>query len=88
MKALLVATAVSAALLSGCSDSPEVKVPQIDLSEVNLPSVDWKQYTPELREEVEGLVENADCEGLSEELNAADPELERYLQAALEEAGC
>lgn len=92
MRRLLSATAATVALsttlLTGCSGQDEIEVPQIDLSEVDLPEVNWKQYEPELREEVEGLVENADCDGLREQLDGADRDLRRYLEAALEEAGC
>lgn len=82
------AVALSATLLAGCAEKSEIEVPQIDLSEVELPEVDWQQYAPEVREEVEGLVENADCDGLRQELEEADGDLRRYLEAALDEAGC
>lgn len=82
------AMALSTTLLAGCSEKNEIEVPQIDLSEVELPEVDWQQYAPEVREEVEGLVENADCDGLRQELEEADGDLRRYLEAALDEAGC
>ena len=92
MRRLLSATvatiALSTTLLTGCSEQNEIEVPQIDLSEVDLPEVDWEQYEPDLREEVEGLVENADCDGLREQLDGADPDLRRYLEAAMDEAGC
>jgi hypothetical protein len=92
MRRLLTATvasiALSTTLLTGCTEKSEIKVPEIDLSEVDLPEVDWEQYAPEVREEVEGLVRNADCDGLRQELDSADPQLERYIEAALDEAGC
>lgn len=84
----LAATALSTTLLTGCSEQNEIEVPQIDLSEVDLPDVDWDKYEPEVREEVEGLVENADCDGLRQQLEGADPDLRRYVEAALDEAGC
>jgi len=87
LNATVITIALSTTLLTGCSES-EIEVPQIDLSEVDLPDVDWEQYEPEVREEVEGLVENADCDGLRGELDGADPELRRYIEAALDEAGC
>ena len=61
-------------LLTGCDQQDDLEVPQIDLSEVELPNVNWDEYAPELREEVEGLVENADCDGLRGELDGADPD--------------
>lgn len=89
MKALLVTTALAlSVLLTGCDQQNELEVPQIDLSEVELPNVDWDKYAPEVREEVEGLVENADCDGLRRELENADGDLGRYLEAAMDEAGC
>ena len=89
MKALLVTTALAlSVLLTGCDQQNELEVPQIDLSEVELPNVDWDKYAPEVREEVEGLVENADCDGLRQELENADGDLRRYLEAAMDEAGC
>lgn len=84
----LATIALSTTLLTGCSGQNEIEVPQIDLSEVDLPEVNWEQYEPDLREEVEGLVENADCDGLREQLDGADGDLRRYIEAALEEAGC
>jgi len=88
LTAALTATALSTTLLTGCTEKSEIEVPRIDLSEVDLPDVNWEQYEPEVREEVEGLVENADCQGLREELENADGDLQRYLEAALDEAGC
>lgn len=88
LTAALTTTVLSTTLLTGCTEKSEIKVPQIDLSEVDLPKVDWEKYEPEVREEVEGLVENADCDGLRGELDGADPDLRRYLEAALDEAGC
>ena len=89
MKALLVTTALAlSVLLTGCDQQNDLEVPQIDLSEVELPNVDWDKYAPEVREEVEGLVENADCNGLRNELENADGDLRRYLEAAMDEAGC
>ena len=89
MKALLVTTALAlSVLLTGCDQQDDLEVPQIDLSEVELPNVDWDKYAPEVREEVEGLVENADCDGLRQELENADGDLRRYLEAAMDEAGC
>jgi hypothetical protein len=88
LTAALTAVALSATLLTGSTEKSEIEVPQIDLSEVDLPEVDWEQYEPEVREEVEGLVENADCDGLRDQLDGADADLQRYLEAALEEAGC
>ena len=88
LTAALTATALSTTLLTGCTEKSEIEVPKIDLSEVDLPDVNWEQYEPEVREEVEGLVENADCQGLREEAENADGDLQRYLEAALDEAGC
>lgn len=88
LTAAVTTTALSTMLLAGCSEQNEVEVPRIDLSEVQLPEVDWEQYAPDLREEVEGLVENADCAGLRRQLEGAEGDLRRYLQAALDEAGC
>ena len=88
LTAALTTTALATALLTGCTERSEIEVPQIDLSEVDLPEVDWEQYEPQVREEVEGLVENADCDGLRAELDGADPDLRRYLEAAMDEAGC
>lgn len=75
-------------LLTGCTEKSEIRVPEVDLSQVDLPDVDWERYEPAVREEVESLVREADCDGLREELDAADPQLRRYLEAALDEAGC
>lgn len=88
MKALLVTLALALSVLTGCDQQNDLEVPQIDLSEVELPNVDWDKYAPEVREEVEGLVENADCDGLRQELENADGDLRRYLEAAMDEAGC
>jgi hypothetical protein len=88
MKALLVTLALALSVLTGCDQQNDLEVPQIDLSEVELPNVDWDKYAPEVREEVEGLVENADCDGLRNELENADGDLRRYLEAAMDEAGC
>lgn len=88
LPAALTVLALSAAVLTGCSGDNEIEVPQIDLSEVDLPSVDWDKYEPQVREEVESLVENADCDGLREQLDGADEQLRGYIDAALDEAGC
>ena len=88
MKALLVTLALALSVLTGCDQQNDLEVPQIDLSEVELPNVDWDKYAPEVREEVEGLVESADCDGLRNELENADGDLRRYLEAAMDEAGC
>lgn len=79
---------LSLSLVAGCAGETEIEVPEVDLSEVELPDVDWDRYGPEVREEVEGLVEGADCEGLRAELEGAEGDLRRYLEAALDEAGC
>lgn len=88
LTAALASLVLSVPALTGCTEKTQIEVPRIDLSEVDLPDVDWDKYAPEIREEVEGLVENADCDGLRAELDGADPELRRYLEAALDEAGC
>lgn len=88
LTAALATTVLASALLTGCTERSEIEVPQVDMSEVDLPKVDWDRYAPEVREEVEGLVESADCDGLREELENADGDLQRYLEAALDEAGC
>ncbi len=88
LTAALTATALSTTLLTGCTEKSEIEVPQIDLSEVDLPDVNWEQYEPQVREEVEGLVENADCDGLRGQLDGADPQLRAYLEKALDEVGC
>lgn len=84
----LTSLVVCTAVLAGCTEDQRIEVPKIDLSEVDLPEVDWKQYEPRVREEIEGLVENADCQGLRDQLDGADPDLRRYLDAAMDEAGC
>ena len=56
-----------------------------------LPNVDWKQYSGELRDRLETLADRADCAGLRRELaktEGNDTELTRYIKAQLRRADC
>ena len=55
LTAALASLVLSVPALTGCTEKTQIEVPRIDLSEVDLPDVDWDKYAPEIREEVEGL---------------------------------
>jgi hypothetical protein len=58
------------------------------LEGVELPKVDWSRYGDQLRTRLDQLAEQADCQGLREELTKAegdDTQLTRYIKRQIAE---
>ncbi len=58
----------------------------------HLPDVNWSKYGRDLKRKIDGLVADADCGKLRRELRQADDgkktDLTKYIQHALDDAGC
>jgi hypothetical protein len=61
------------------------------VEDLDLPNVDWEKYGEDARRRLEQLGEQADCQGLKEELakvEGNDTELTRYVKALIREVDC
>lgn len=58
------------------------------LEDVELPEVDWDKYGDEIKEQVDSLADNADCDGLREmaEDESNDTEVTEYIKAQIRKA--
>lgn len=91
--ALALSAVLASGLLAGCSqeDADRAVDAARDRAERALEDVDWEKYGDRFRDEIEGLVAEADCEGLKEELakvEGNDTEITEYLKAQLEQLDC
>jgi hypothetical protein len=95
---LLGALALTAVLVSGCSeeDAQDAVDRAADrassaVEDADLPDVDWGKHSDQLRERLQKLADEADCTGLQDELakvESDDRALTRYIKAQLEKADC
>jgi hypothetical protein len=61
------------------------------IEDADLPEVDWQKYSGELQDRLDRLADQADCQGLRDELAKAegnDAELTRYIKAQLRKIDC
>jgi outer membrane murein-binding lipoprotein Lpp len=89
---------VAVLALTGCSegeaqDAVEQARDQVStaVEDVELPKVDWKKYGTEAKQRLDRLAEQADCQGLKDELAEAEPndtQLTRYIKAQLRRLSC
>lgn len=91
----------AALLLGGCSEeeaqdaveraeeqaSQAVEDASEALEDVDLPEVDWDQYGEDLKEQIDSLADQADCDELNEmaEDEANDTEVTEYIKAQIRE---
>ena len=103
MKAI--ATVALVLVLAGCSYAPSQgaqDAPKPTMSAEPTNSVQWGDYSPDLKGRIDDLGAAADCRGLQEQFDIADQnssitldrtghgnaELMKYIYAAQESAGC
>jgi hypothetical protein len=92
------ALAVAVLALTGCSegeaqDAVDEARDQVStaVEDVDLPKVDWQKYGTEAKQRLDRLAEQADCQGLQDELaqtEANDTQLTRYIKAQLRRLNC
>lgn len=73
------------------ADLPDIDLPSTDLPDVDLPDLDVEGYSEEFQDRVAELAENADCDGLRDELDKLDgndSEIARVLEEQLEQLDC
>jgi len=98
MRTLAALALLGALSLTGCSDdSTQAAVDEAKdavssaAAEVEIPDVDWEQYGDALKNRIDELADQADCESLQAQLEDhgnLDAQVVDYIKAKLEEAGC